>query len=197
MRKEKTPIYKLSRSKVPKTQQICQVTNTRENPADHFYCRTWASTLVLAIILLKFRCKSFCSCRTYNSLMHTKELKKYRNENSANLFSYADNDKDFWKVVYHHIKWDSCLVCVFYPSRSTRWIERSVATRKYELNDKKPEVNMEIQSQFRLCTHWQVCYTCICYNEHIDLCKPIQKYIYGSENHPFTGYPAAKHTKHS
>ena len=32
----------------------------------------------------------------------------------------------------------------------------------------------------------------ICYN---DLCKPIEKYICVSENHPFTGCLAAKHLK--
>ena len=37
----------------------------------------------------------------------------------------------------------------------------------------------------------------ICYNERIDLFKPIKKYIYGSEKRSFTSYPAAKHPKHS
>ena len=30
-----------------------------------------------------------------------------------------------------------------------------------------------------------------------DLCKPIETYIYARKKHTFTGYPAAKHPKHS
>ena len=30
-----------------------------------------------------------------------------------------------------------------------------------------------------------------------DLCKLIEIQIYGRKKHPFTGYPAAKHPKHS
>ena len=31
----------------------------------------------------------------------------------------------------------------------------------------------------------------------IDLCKPIETYIYARKKHPFASYPAAKHPKHS
>ena len=30
----------------------------------------------------------------------------------------------------------------------------------------------------------------MCYNEHIALCKPIEKYIYGNGKHPLTSYLA-------
>ena len=43
---EKAPVYRLSRSKAPKTQQI------QEKPVNFFYCSTRASTLVSAITLL-------------------------------------------------------------------------------------------------------------------------------------------------
>ena len=46
---EKAPIYRSSRSKAPKTQQICNYKHTRKTN-ELFYCLTRASTLVSSII---------------------------------------------------------------------------------------------------------------------------------------------------
>ena len=48
---EKTPIQRLTRSKAPKTQQICHYRHTRKT-SELFYCLTRASTLASATILL-------------------------------------------------------------------------------------------------------------------------------------------------
>ena len=65
---EKAPICKLSRSKAPKHRKL-GVTDIRQKPAN-FFCRaTRALALALTLLPTWFLCKSFRSCRIYNSLL--------------------------------------------------------------------------------------------------------------------------------
>ena len=69
MHKQKAPIYKLSRSKVPTTQKIQAYRHTRKNSGS-FYGTAKAPTLASAIIcLLRFLCQSSCFCSIYNLLV--------------------------------------------------------------------------------------------------------------------------------
>ena len=66
----KAPIYKVSRSKAPKTQQICHYRHAR-NTIELFYCMTMGGEFSSRnnFAQPKFLCKSFRSCRIYNFLI--------------------------------------------------------------------------------------------------------------------------------
>ena len=65
--RKKAPIYKLSRSKAPKTQKICHYRHARKTSVP--FCVVQHGCRLSAHNNFKFPCKSFRSCRIYNSLI--------------------------------------------------------------------------------------------------------------------------------
>ena len=87
----------------------------------------------------------------------------------------------------------------FCASRSTRLVERTNKQRRRTPKTVMPfpkwNVNIKIQSKTFIMLALLILLH-ICYNEYIDYCKSIEKYIYDSKKLPFTSYPITQHDDH-
>ena len=89
----KAPVQRLSRSKAPKTQQICHYRHTRKT-SELFYCLTRASTLVSATTLLtQVPLQKFPLRFIYTIPWQTKELQ-------INLYSFNYLLKQLLQVIF-------------------------------------------------------------------------------------------------